>query len=156
MHLLGFGWTKHKSTSVFTSSDWYYMWVIGPLLFHYTQIDDVDRGSYMSARVLSNLLNEKRDKMRGLPTILSRFRNKFNTFNNTRARLLDSIYHMTLRILLNLNSGVKNVIVLSLCTRHCYGRYNVSHKSVNSGLSILLHGVISLPGTTSYDNSFSL
>ena len=59
------------------------------------------RGSYMSAHVLLNLLNElgKRDKMRGLPSILSLFRNEFNKFNNTRARMLDSVYHMTLRLL---------------------------------------------------------
>ena len=52
----------------------------------------------MSALVLLNLLNEfwKRDKMRGLPSILSLFRNEFNTFNNSRARKLDSFYHMTL------------------------------------------------------------
>ena len=58
------------------------------------------RGSYMSAHVLLNLLNElgKRDKMRGLPSILSLFRNEFNKFNNTRARMLDSVYHMTLRL----------------------------------------------------------
>ena len=57
----------------------------------------INRGSYMSAHVLLNLLNElgKRDKMRGLPSILSLFRNEFNKFNNTRARVLDSIYHMT-------------------------------------------------------------
>ena len=38
------------------------------------------RGSYMSAHVLLNLLNElgKRDKMRGLPSILSLFCNEFN------------------------------------------------------------------------------
>ena len=61
----------------------------------------INRGSYMSAHVLLNLLNElgKRDKMRGLPSILSLFRNEFNKFNNTRARMLDSIYHMTLRLL---------------------------------------------------------
>ena len=41
----------------------------------------------------------KRDKMRGLTSILSLFRNEFNKFNNTRARMLDSIYHMTLRLL---------------------------------------------------------
>ena len=54
------------------------------------------RGSYISAHVLLNLLNElgKRDKMRGLPCILPLFRNEFNKFNNTRARKLDSIYHM--------------------------------------------------------------
>ena len=63
--------------------------------------DVTNRGSYMSAHVLLNLLNElgKRDKMRGLPSILSLFRNEFNKFNNTRARMLDSIYHMTLRLL---------------------------------------------------------
>ena len=43
------------------------------------------RGSYMSAHVLLNLLNElgKSDKMRGFPSILSPFRNEFNKFNNT-------------------------------------------------------------------------
>ena len=56
----------------------------------------------MSAHVLLNLLNElrKRDKMRGLPSILSFFRNEFNKFNNTGARMFDSIYHnnhMTLK-----------------------------------------------------------
>ena len=70
----------------------------------------LNRGSDMSAHVLLNLLNElgKRDKMRGLTSILSLFRNEFDKFNNTRARILDSI---------------------------------------------LLHGVISLPDATSYDNS---
>ena len=55
----------------------------------------------MSAHVLLDLLNElgKRDKIRGLPSILSLFHNKFNIFNNTGARMLDSIYHMTLRSL---------------------------------------------------------
>ena len=60
-----------------------------------------NRGSYRSAHVLLTLINElgKRDKMRGLPSIISLFRNEFNKFNKTRARMLDSIYHMTLRIL---------------------------------------------------------
>ena len=55
----------------------------------------------MSAHVLLNLLNKlgKRYKMRGLPSILSLFRNKINKFNNTRGKMLDSIYHMTLRLL---------------------------------------------------------
>ena len=41
----------------------------------------------MSAHVLLNLLNEfsKKDEMRGLPSILSLFRNEFNKFNNTGA-----------------------------------------------------------------------
>ena len=48
-----------------------------------------------------NLLNElgKRDKMQGLLSILSLFRKEFNKFNNTRAQMLDSIYHMRLRLL---------------------------------------------------------
>ena len=56
----------------------------------------VQRGSYMSAHVLLNLSNKfgKSDKMRGLPSILILFRNEFNKFNNTGARMLDSIYHM--------------------------------------------------------------
>ena len=51
----------------------------------------------MSARVFLNLLNElgKRDKMRGLSSILPLFRNEFNKFNYTRSRMLGSIYHMT-------------------------------------------------------------
>ena len=63
----------------------------------------------MSAHVLLNLFNElgKRDKMRGLPSILSLFCNEFNNFNNTRARMLDYIYHMTNS--LNLISGVKTL-----------------------------------------------
>ena len=68
----------------------------------------------MSAHVLLNLLNElgKRDKMRGLPSILSLFRNEFNKFNNTGARMLDSIYHMTNT--LKSHFWRKNVIILSL------------------------------------------
>ena len=54
----------------------------------------INRGSY----ILLNKLG-KRGKMRGLPSVLSLFRNEFNKFNNTRARMLDSIYHMTLRFL---------------------------------------------------------
>ena len=37
--------------------------------------------------------------MRGLLSILSLFRNKFNKFNNTGARMLDYIYHVTLKLL---------------------------------------------------------
>ena len=48
----------------------------------------------MSVHVLLNLLNElgKRDKMRGLPSILSLFRNEFNKFNNTRTRMNVKFY----------------------------------------------------------------
>ena len=61
----------------------------------------VFRGSYMSAHVLLNLLNELRisDKMQGLSSIFLLFRNEFNNFNDTGARFLDSVYHKTLKIL---------------------------------------------------------
>ena len=61
--------------------------------------------------VLFKLLNQlgKRDKMRGLPRVLSLFCKKFNKFNNTRARMLEFIDYMTLRLLLNLISAVKTL-----------------------------------------------
>ena len=45
----------------------------------------IESGYYMCAHVLLSLLNElgKRDKLRGLPSILSLFCNEFNKFNNT-------------------------------------------------------------------------
>ena len=67
--------------------------------------------------------------MLGLPSILSLFPNEFNKFNNKRARMLDSIYHMTNT--LKSHFWHKNVILLSLCTQLCYGRHNVSRKSIN-------------------------
>ena len=55
------------------------------------------RGSYMSAHVLLNLLNELGKKIRceAMPSILLVFPNEFNKFNNTGARMHDSICHMT-------------------------------------------------------------
>ena len=56
------------------------------------------RGHYISAHVL--LLNEleKRYKILG---ILLPFRYEFNKFNNKGARMLDSIYHMALKLFLS-------------------------------------------------------
>ena len=89
----------------------------------------------MSAHVLLNLLNElgKRDKMRGLPSILSLFRNEFNKFNNTRARMLDSIHHMTpgIKLIKNRFFWRENVKILSSFTQRYNGRHNVSRKSIN-------------------------
>ena len=50
----------------------------------------------MSVHVLMNLFKElgKSDKMYGLPSILLLFRNSFNKFNNTGARMLDYIYYV--------------------------------------------------------------
>ena len=77
-------------------------------------VTDGYRESYMRAHVLLNLLNElgKRDKMRCLPSILSLFCNELNKFNNKRARMLDSIYHMTNT--LKSHFWPKNVINLTL------------------------------------------
>ena len=47
--------------------------------------------------------------MRGLPSILFLFRNGFNKFNNTEARMLDSIYHMTLKLIENHISAIKTL-----------------------------------------------
>ena len=68
----------------------------------------------MSAHVLLNLLNElgKRDKMRVLPSIVSIFRNEFNKFNNSRARMLDFIYRMANTLKSHFRRT--NVIILSL------------------------------------------
>ena len=54
----------------------------------------------MSAHVLLHLLNElrKRDNVRGFSSNLSLLSNQFNKFNNTGARMLDSIYHVTLKL----------------------------------------------------------
>ena len=53
----------------------------------------------MSSHVSLNLSNKlrKRNKMRGLSSILSLFRNEYNKFYNIGARMFDSIYHMTLK-----------------------------------------------------------
>ena len=53
----------------------------------------IHKGSYMGAHVLLNVLNElvKSDN----------FSNEFNKFNNTGARMLDSIYHMSFKVIHN-------------------------------------------------------
>ena len=67
----------------------------------------------MNAHVSLNLLNEfgKRDRMRGLPSILSLFRNEFYKFNNTKAQILYSIYQS--------HFCRKSVMLLSLCMQRC-------------------------------------
>ena len=72
--------------------------------------------------------------MRGLSSILSPFRNEFTKFNNTRARMLDSFYHMTNA--LKSHCWRKSVIILSFCTQRCYVLHNVSRKSINHNYCI--------------------
>ena len=68
--------------------------------------------------------------------------------------MLDSIYHMTLKLLNKITIGHKNVKILSSFTQRHSGRHYVKllNLSPTSGLSILLYGVISLQGVTSCDN----
>ena len=56
--------------------------------------------SLMSVYVLLNLLNKlrKSDKMPGLPSFSSLFHNEFDKFNKAGARILDSIFYMTLTL----------------------------------------------------------
>ena len=62
----------------------------------------------MSAPVSLNLLNElRRDKMQGLSINLFIFRYEFNKFNTTGAGILDSIFHMILKLFKNCIFGVK-------------------------------------------------
>ena len=67
-------------------------------------------------------LNElrKSDKMQGLLSILPLFRNESNKFNNTGARMLDYIYHMTLNIFCRYILGCEsqnftNTSIISKC-----------------------------------------
>ena len=68
--------------------------------------------------------------MPGLPSILLLFCNKFNKFNNTGARMLDSIYHMTLKLVKNCIFGVKCQDFAIFYARY-NGHHNVSRKSAN-------------------------
>ena len=62
-----------------------------------------NKGSYKSLHFLLKLLNDlgKRDKMRGLSSILSLFPSEFNKFNNTWARMLSYMNHLNLKLLLS-------------------------------------------------------
>ena len=65
---------------------------------------------------------EERDKMQGLRSIWFLFRNKFNQFNNTGARMLDSIYHMTLKLLWNHVFLCENAKILLIYMTLLYSR----------------------------------
>ena len=56
--------------------------------------------------------------MRGPPSMLFLFCNEFNKFNNTGARMLDSINYMTLKLLQNRIFGVKT-------SKFCHLLHNV-------------------------------
>ena len=71
--------------------------------------------------------------MQGLSSILSLLLERVQKFNNKRARMLDSIYHYyDIHITLKSHFCPKNLAILLLCMQCCYGRHNVSPKSINS------------------------
>ena len=83
---------------------------------HHKNTKNLHRSSYKSAHVLLTSLNVlgTSDKMRGLSSMLSLFfRNEFNEINNTGARMLDSIYHMILKLM-------KNCIFVVQMSRFCH------------------------------------
>ena len=81
----------------------------------------------MSAHVLLNYLNELGKKLRceAVPNILSVFSNELNKFNNTGARMQDSIYHMTL------NSHFISEFRTTLYARSFRSMFFAYHHAVN-------------------------
>ena len=67
------------------------------------------RGSYIRAHVLLNLSNElgQGDKIRGLPSILSLFRNEFNKFNKKISTNVRFYLSYDIKITLKSHSAVK-------------------------------------------------
>ena len=64
----------------------------------------------MGAHVLLNLLKELKKVIKcEACNILSPFRNELKEFNNTGARMVDSIFHMTLKLFCNRVFGVKTL-----------------------------------------------
>ena len=83
----------------------------------------------MSTQVFLNLLNElwkRNKKVRLAEHFLSLFRNEYIKFNNTRAPMLDSIYHMTFKLLSNLIIVVKTLKLCHNVRKRYYGHHNVS------------------------------
>ena len=65
--------------------------IVGACLINYIQCKI--GGSYMSAHFITIVKRAgENDKMRGLPSMLSRFYNKRNILNKTGARTLDSTF----------------------------------------------------------------
>ena len=84
----------------------------------------------MSAHVLLNLLNELEKKIRceALPSLLPVFPNVFNKFNNTGARMQDSVYHMTLKSHFMSKCCTKMSRFRHNKTRRFYGRQRITFR----------------------------
>ena len=70
--------------------------------------------------------------------VLSLFRNKFDKFNNTATRMLDSILiSYDIKITLKWHFCCENVKTLSSCKQRCYGCHYIT--LATDGFSILMH-----------------
>ena len=105
----------------------------------------------MSALVLWILLNEsgKRDKMRGFEACRAFYLFFATSFNKLKNKSTNVRFYLSYDIkntfMSRFSRKLKNVIIL---------HYVRTLLWTTSGLSILLHGVISLPGATLYDKRF--
>ena len=92
----------------------------------------LNTGSYVSAHVLLNLLNVLGEKIKceAVLSILSVFPNEFNKFNNTVARMQDSIYHMALKPHFISKFCIKTSRFRHWKTRRFYGRLTTSFASL--------------------------
>ena len=85
----------------------------------------------MSAHVLFNLFNElgKEIECEACRAFYFFFATRLiNSIKSMNARFYLSY---DIKITLKIHFSRKNVIILSFCTQRCYGRHNVSSKSVN-------------------------
>ena len=72
------------------------IYFLTPMDFFHTEAHTILlKGSYMSAHVLINLLNELTIKSEAPLNILLLYRHEFIKLNDTGAQMLDLIYHMT-------------------------------------------------------------
>ena len=100
-------------------------------------------GSYMIAHFLLNLLNElrKSDKMRDLSSILSLFPMSLINSIQYKSTMLDSIYHMTLKL-------IENRFLAFQTSKFCHLLRNIMMDVITSRYEICisnsLHAVISL------------
>ena len=74
----------------------------------------------MSAHALLNLLNE-----------LGKRPQQFNKFNNLKSTNVRFYLSYSIKITLKSHFWRENAMHLFLCTQRCYGRHNVSRKSIN-------------------------
>ena len=92
----------------------------------------------MNAHVLLNILNElgEKNKMRDYAEHLIGFPNSFNKFNNTGARVQDSIYHMTLKSHFIRKFCMETLRFRQSKTRRFYGRQRITLRRTTRTLHI--------------------